>query len=83
MPEKAKRVNRVQRVAVQEEDERGRQSQCPIFEGIQHVSNQTTVSLCVGFSSPLNFPVTLRIENSETCICIFKIISLVFVFVFK
>lgn len=57
-----------------------RQSQCPIFEGIHNVSYQATVSLCVRFSSPPNFPVTLRIENSVTCICIFKIISFIFVF---
>lgn len=80
MPEKAKRVEGVQGVAVQAEVERGRQSQCPIFEGIHNVSNQATVSLCVRFSSPPNFPVALGIENSGTCICIFKIISFIFVF---
>lgn len=77
MPEKAKRVKRVQGVAVQAEVERGRQSQCPIFEGNHNVSNWATVSLCVRLSSPPNFPVTLRIENSVTCICIFKIISFI------
>lgn len=76
MPEKAKRVKRVQGVAVQAEVERGRHSQCPIFEGIHNVSNRATVSLCVRFSSPANFPVTLRIENSVTCICIFLVLFL-------